>query len=584
MLGFAIACAAALVFAGGIARAQSNEPRVGAQLSSGVAKLGENVILQVTAENTESATIDQAPQVDGLLIQAFGRPSTNVSEEFFNGRFTRSATTTWSTSVRPQKIGEFVIPSIAVLVGSKTLRTAPLNLTVVADLKGEELGFIQIVPSSAKVVEGEPFSVEIRFGWDARKTSFNYAILSFPWWDQLPGTLANEPAPVARKASNAYFFVNNNRFDEVQELDRTTQSGVSYRTFRIVRTFTPTRSGALEFPMSSLEFGRVVSRDDFFAFRQSLERAETFYARAEPLKIEVVPLPEKDKPLDFGGAIGKLDVKATAEPRDVDVGDSIKFKVEWSGAANFEFFEPPAPDRQDAFKGFRVYGKTETKSVDRRTVVYDIAPLKTETTEIPSLETPYFDPETMQYGRAKTAPIAIHVRPLKNEKSLADANASEHDSRDLVDIDARAERRPELPRIPGGLVLGGLIAAPAIGLSLRRWARVNGDPDAPAAKRRRRAKKRLAKELSTAREPLAQQSAFCEFLAARTAEPREAWIGRRVHDGVALKLDRGLEPELARELDGQLDELERAAWSGESRSIDNQRVLALADRLIAGGL
>jgi hypothetical protein len=345
-----------------------------------------------------------------------------------------------------------------------------------------------------------------------------------------------------------------------------------------VRTLTPTRSGELELPMSSLEFGRVVRNDSFF--RQTLERDETFYARAQPLKIEVVPLPEKGRPFDFGNAIGRLEVKASAEPRDVDVGDSIKLKVEWSGAGNLEFFEPPDPSRQEAFKGFRIYGKSETKDVDRRTVTYDIAPLDPQIQEIPPLETPIFDTETMQYDRVKTPPIPIHVRPLKGAKTLASESSAQKAARDLVDIDARAAAKRDWPRIPGGVLFGSLALAPIAGFALRGAVRKRGDPSTPAAKRRRRAKKELARELERAAEPLAAQAAFCEFLAARTAQPREAWIGARV-DG---EINERVGDELARELDLELAELERAAWSGKSREVDKRKVLALADRLIAGGL
>jgi hypothetical protein len=73
--------------------------------------------------------------------------------------------------------------------------------------------------------------------------------------------------------------------------------------------------------------------------------------------------------------------------------------------------------------------------------------------------------------------------------------------------------------------------------------------------------------------------AFCEFLGARSRESREAWVGR--HGGAgASRLSR----ELAAELERELRSLERAAWSGDAAEVDRGRVLALADRLIEGGL
>ncbi|MCC6408476.1 MAG: BatD family protein [Planctomycetes bacterium] len=583
----ALRAAAALVALVLCAFAQSAEPRVTAKLSTGVAKLGEQITLQVIAENVADATLVPPSAIEGLRVGAFSGPFRESSTTFSGGRVVQYLALTWNAAIRPEKTGEFTIPPLSVKIGNRVAQTAALSLTVVADLQGEDLGFIQVIPSSKRVIDGQPFSVEVRFGWDARRTRFNYAILSLPWWRQLEGTVENALAPSGRPPSDVYAFIDNERFEGIEEIEPTTLRGTTFRTFRMVKSFTPTRAGQLELSTSSLEFGRVVAREDFFAFRQSLERAEQFFARGEPLSIEVVPLPESGRPFDFGGAVGTFSVKAGAEPRDVTAGDSIKFKVEWTGAGNLEFFEAPDPEHQEAFKGFRVYGKTETKSVDRRVVVYDLAPLESTLQAIPPLEMPVFDPEAMRYVRLATPPITIHVRPLKDAKTLEAEGSAERSARDLVDIDARAEASESLPRVPGEVLLGALVLAPALALGVRARVRRRGDPNAPAEKRRRKARRQLERELASAADARGRFEAFCEFLGARTRESREAWIGRRFERGAqggVPGLATPLAPELERELERELASLEHAAWSGEARETDRGRLLALADRLIAGGL
>lgn len=573
--GFALFAAVAAL--GLVALAQNSEPRVTARLSTGVAKLGEQIVLQLVAENVADATIADLPAVPGLQLGRFGSPSRQSSTTFAGGRVVQYQAVTWNASVRPEKTGQFTIPPIQVRVGTKVFESAPLSLTVVADLQGGDLGFVQVIPSSSRVIDGQPFSIEVRFGWDTRKSRFNYAILSLPWWRQLEGTVENPTPAPGRAPEGVYVFVDDQPLEAFEELEPTTIRGATFRTFRCVKSFTPTRAGKLELSTSSLEFGRVVAREDFF-MRSSLERVEQFFARGEPVSIDVVPLPENGRPFDFGGAVGRFSVKAGAEPRDVTVGDSIKFKVEWSGSGNLEFFEAPAPERQDAFKGFRVYGKTETKSVDRRVVEYDLAPIDSELQAIPPLEMPVFDPETMRYERLATAPITIHVRPLAGATGLASEGEAQKAARDLIDIDARATPQSRLPEVPGPLLLSALVLVPACGLFVRASVRRRGDPAAPAAKRRRRARKALERELAHAAGPRERFEAFCEFLGARTQESREAWIGRRRAQSVAL--DPALEAELAK----VLDELERAAWSGERRDVEPARLTTLADRLIQGGL
>ncbi|MCE9595924.1 MAG: BatD family protein [Planctomycetes bacterium] len=562
------------------AAAQGAEPRVTAKLSTGVAKLGEALVLQLSVENAADATVDALPVVPGLAIGRFGGPSRQSSTTFAGGRVVQYQALTWSTQVRPEKTGEFTIPAITVRIGGRAVQSAPLSLTVVADLQGEDLGFVQVIPSSKKVIDGQPFTVEVRFGWDVRRSRFNYAILSLPWWTQLEGTVENPVAQPSRTPNDVYVFIDTERFEHFEEVEPTVIGGATFRTFRMTKSFTPTRAGKLEFSTSSLEFGRVVARDDFFALRQSLERAEQFFARGEPLAIDVIPLPEEGRPFDFGGAVGTFVVKAGAEPRDVTAGDSIKFKVEWSGAGNLEFFEAPDPSHQDAFRGFRVYGKTETKAVDRRVVVYDLAPLEPSIQAIPPLEMPVFDPEKMMYRRLATPPITIHVRPLTDAKSLDVPGETKRSSEDLVDVDAKATPRRSFAPVPGEFLLGAFVLAPALVLGLRARVRRRGDPNAPAERRRRRARKNLERELARAADARGRMEAFCEFLGARSKEPREAWIGRRVDAASAAPI----ETELAHELERELALLERSAWSGEAQDVDSGRVLALADRLIAGGL
>jgi hypothetical protein len=179
----------------------------------------------------------------------------------------------------------------------------------------------------------------------------------------------------------------------------------------------------------------------------------------------------------------QLHGRASATPRDVDAGESIKFKVEWTGRGNLQYFTPPEPSRSDAFAGFRVYGKTETKSLERRTVVYDIAPRSAEVKEIPPLQLPVFDPSTGRYTSVATEPLAINVRALARASGLEDAATGPALQTDLRDVPGTLSREGELPR-PGALPgagPAGLAAAPvargpggsaaAAGTRGHRWRR-----------------------------------------------------------------------------------------------------------------
>ena len=408
---------AALVFALALCAApalasQGAEPKVNAHLTSGVVKLGDRVTLVMTIENAREVRLSGLPEVDGLALGPARGPSSTRRDGWINGRRYRTIEHTWIVPVRPLRQGDFRIPPIEVTVDGRRASTSELSLTVVEDLRGAELGLFEIRASSERVFEGQPFSIELILGWDAGLSQrTNYVNLSLPWWDQLSGVIDLE-STLQRTGQQLEFQVNSNELVRVERLPNRELRGRDFVAFRLVRSFLSTRAGPIEFPTSFFEFGEVDERRDFF--RTERRKVETWYVQADAFSVDVVPLPERGRPVDYSGAIGRISAVADADPRDVDAGDSIKFSVEWSGDGNLEFFSPPDPGRVEAFRGFRVYGMTgEVKTIDRRRVTYDLVPVTSEVDHIPSLPLVVFDPELERYMTIETEPIPIRVRALE---------------------------------------------------------------------------------------------------------------------------------------------------------------------------
>jgi hypothetical protein len=564
-----------------LAQAQS-QARVTSRLSSGVVKLGSEVTLIATVENASFSDVRALPTVEGLRLGPWGTPSSRSSTAYANGRVTRSDERTWTAAVRPLRKGEFSIPGIELTVDGALVRTQPLTLNVVEDLKGEELGSFEIRASSMRVVEGQPFSVELIFGWDQALTDrINWANLSLSWWGQLSGAIENDPPPTAPGANIVEIVLNSTETVRVEQLQPMQIRGRPFRMFRLVRSFTPTRAGVLEFPSSWLEFARIVDAGDIFSRRR--ERVESFFVRSEALNITVIELPENGRPADFGGAIGNFSVRASAEPRDVDAGESIKLKVEWSGSGNLEFFSAPEPSRSDAFAGFRVYGKTESKSLDRRTITYDIAPKSAQVKQIPALVLPVFDPVAGRYTSVATDPIAINVRGLARASGLGEVDGGFVAQPDLADLASQLGGSSDLPRPGARSVFFTLGALPLLWLGLLRVTRRRADPWAPLERRRRRARRELARELEHAASARDELLALQKFLAARTAERPEAWQGRDLNAWFAEQC-----PDVPRELVLELEQLvlglEASVWGGVNASNGRKSAMELAQRLEGAGL
>jgi len=374
--------------------------------------------------------------------------------------------------------------------------------------------------------------------------------------------------------------LNGNQRITVEEIEPQNVRGRQFRAFRLLRSFVPTRGGTLEFPTSFLEFGHLQERG---FFSQRATQAESFFVRASAFALEVSPLPEEGRPLDYGGAIGALELRASAEPRDVDAGESIKLTLDVTGQGNLEFFDALDLARQEAFRGFRYFGKTEEKSFERRRIVYDVAPLTSAQEEIPPLRLPVFDPELGEYRVLETNPIPIRVRPLEGAVSLNDERGAERFERDLEDIEAQP-RAPRSRTRPGAAaVLAALGAAPLLGLAARAAVRRRRDPEAPLERRRRGARRELKRALARSQGPKDELEALHAWLAARSREAPQAWLGRDVR-AFAAREGAAWSGGGADELAALVADLERAAYGGGARAAGSERVLSLADRLAKEGL
>ncbi|MEQ1894359.1 MAG: BatD family protein, partial [Planctomycetota bacterium] len=415
-----------LLGASGHALASAQGVSVSARLSSGVLRLGDAGEVHLTVENADAARVVAVPEVAGLR---FGEPrlaGTNQFSTVRGGRFVTEVSLSFRIPFRPEAVGDYEIPPIEVEVGKQRLATKALRLTVAEDLAGADFGYLEVTPSAPFVVEGQPFTVELTFGWDAND-KIGFAELNLPWWDTLPGALVLDSAPVPQQSRVEGVEVNGVRID-AEQAPTASRKGREFVTLKIRRTYLPTRASPLEFPTSFFEFGRDRQISIFNT------RRESHFVKAEPFTVDVVPLPSEGQPRDFSGAVGKFTMRASADARDVRVGDSIKFAVEWGGQGNLQFFTPPELAALDAFRGFRVFGTTEEKSFERRKVVYDLAPLSTDVKEIPALTLSLYDPLEKRYTSVASAPIPIRVRPLERSGTLADAEKSFE--RDLADIDA----------------------------------------------------------------------------------------------------------------------------------------------------
>ena len=554
----------------------AQEPEVNVELATPLVRLGGTVRLNVTVENTRDAHIQTPlPSVDGLRLGVPRGPNINQSFTIIQGRAQHHTTVEWTIDVRPMRAGDFEIPPLSLIVNGKTIQAPdkPMTLRVIEDTEGAEQGFLEIeVPE--KVYEGQPFTVRARFGFDQDLPVDRHG-LYLPWWKALRGVIELESSALDRGRDR--IVVNDREETDIEPLDRFERGGSVMRAFEFKHRYLASRPGKLELDASTYQFGVTVERG--IGFRP--DRVRYRYAQSKPHTIEVLPIPEEGRPFEWSGAVGMIEASRRVDRRDLREGDTVSLTVSWTGDANLAFFDPPDLKRLDSFSGFRVVGTTDQSFADERRVRYDLVAADPDLQEIPAVPLWTFNPESERFERIETRPVPIRVAPVE-DTIVGFEEQAKIDAVDIADIHTQVATGRVLRPVGTRWLFSMALGVPLLWWIVRTLVRRRGDPDAPQARRRRTARRCLARELQAARSASEQEAALACFLGRRTGESDTAWLGRDIETWLAEQGQPTTGPaaawiELARDLD-------QRAWAGDDQPLERERILAVADQLLRGGV
>lgn len=562
-------------------------------LTTGLAKVGEPVAIRISVTQpgggaAGAVQLGILPEVEGLQL---GKPRSagrrTYASQDSRGRVVSTVTNSYVIEVRPSGPGEYFIPPISINVGGEVYvrPVSSMELRVVEDLAASDLLFLERADVPKRVFEGEPYTIEFDWGWDAalEPASLN---LRVPWYGRQDGVVELE-TPTAGQLFD--FPVSGNQRISVVGLPDTTRDGRKFRTFRMRRRYVATRAGKVDFSRSIFEFTPQAERGSRFI----RGRGRSYYRPLDPFSIEVEPIPEKGRPIEWTGAVGKLSASREALRRDVDAGEPIDFEVTYSGLGNLEFFPAPDLTRMPAFDGFRVLGVDDEKGAFERVITYDLVPLKASVDEIPSVPLSVFDTESESFVTLTTEPLEIRVRKVAGADGpdpFGEEIAEEELPPAIVlrDIEARpvgggsgAAAEGIFQRGPGALsALFALVLGLVGWRVLRRTARAHGDPASAEARRRRGALRSLERGLKSP-DPKDLSVALETFLAARTGTEPAEWIGQGNLPENTVKLPKELHADYA-----QLrQDLDAAIFGGQTaKTPDPARIRSFARAATAGGL
>ncbi len=510
-----------------------------------VVQLGERAEVALRLELADTgggAELLPLPRVDGLALHASATRIEQV-QHVAAGAPAARAVAHWSVWLEPQRAGSFTLPGLRVAHRGATLATGPLQLEAVAAGTADAHAFVALHADAPRYWLGETIEVRVRFGI-AKDQLADHVVQPFrrqldvpvrlraPWLPAPPGT---QGLPVDPAVNRGASFVLNDAEAEARPQAAIERDGREFAVLEWSCRLRATESGPLRLAGPLLRYS-YTSRFDtgLFADRVATDLHEAF-VYGDPLLLQIRALPTAGRPADFAGVVGRLTVTATAEPTELEVGESLRLTLEVRGASGLSALRPPL---LDDLPGLHLRGHLEAEAEPGvRRLIYDLAPTGSDVDAVPPVEIAFFDPDTERYEVARSARLPLRITgapaaaatgaPARTEVpapppagTVGDAAATAEPATARTTVaappwqplaDSSTPRTPVAPPIRAALFALPWIAAAIMLLTAALRRRRDTDPDAVRA---RRALRRLRR--STRDAAIDRAAALTDYLAART--------------------------------------------------------------------
>lgn len=148
--------------------------------------------------------------------------------------------------------------------------------------------------------------------------------------------------------------------------------------------------------------------------RGLLSAPETREVMSDTLRLVVLPVPDRGRPVGYAGAVGRYRIRARLEPARVAVGEAAVLSIEIDGTGNVKSLPPPV---LPPMPGVEVFPPSEDAVVDvvdgsvggTKRFEWVLIPRQAGTVDMPELVYPYFDPVRGAFQVAAAGPLELAV-------------------------------------------------------------------------------------------------------------------------------------------------------------------------------
>jgi hypothetical protein len=374
-------------------------------------KLGVNERLRIDFEMNQDGDNFNPPDFSNFTV--IGGPNQSVSNSWING--VRSFSKTYSYFLAPKSRGNFTLAQATINIGGETYKTVPVKVEVTAavdipkDPNNPEYIASENIHLVAEVSKSNPYLNEAITVVYKLYVSPTVAVDN---WNEIDSPRYND-------------FWSQNIDAQGQKVQNGTFNGEEYRFLILRKTVLyPQKTGKLNIEPLSLDIALRVPTNRRDLFGSPLMARANRVVSAGNKTIDVKPLPEAGKPIDFSGAVGDFNFDVTASKRVLDASESLQLKVGVRGNGNLKLFKLPKVSLPSSLE---VYEPEHNENINTSlsgmqgsiSDSYTVVPQYKGKYPIPSISFSYFDLKTETYKRLSSDEIVIDVLegPLNSANS-----------------------------------------------------------------------------------------------------------------------------------------------------------------------
>jgi hypothetical protein len=416
-----------LLFVANFCKAQT---KFVATINPAQAGINEYITLKLTVENAQNVQQINPPALNDFNLVS--GPNQESAVNNVNGVVTQSISLSYI--LQPKKPGTYNIGYATAIIADKTYKSNAVKVSVSNKKSSNSNATSNSSPFAAFDLFDEPkpraayddyilrkgetvqdkVSKNMRLKLQTDKTVCYVGepiLASYKLYSRLQSESNLAKNPSFNGFSVVDMMQQNDQYANTQE----TLDGRAYNVYIIRKAqLYPLQDGAIELEAASLDNKITFLKYENGAGNNGTMVTENVSLSSKPIIINVKPLPEKNKPTNFSGAVGNFSIEATVEKNTFTTDETGKLLITINGKGNMQLLTAPEIEWQQGFEAFdtKIIDNTNNTTIPLSgSKIFEIpfAVFNAGNYALPKISFSFFDVASGMYKTVSAAEIKITI-------------------------------------------------------------------------------------------------------------------------------------------------------------------------------